>query len=294
MSSFRSSKRNPFAARLQWMSALATLLTLSSVAMAQSAQPSNSGFTPQIGQSGKDVIWVPTPDALVARMLNMAKVGPNDVVVDLGSGDGKIAIAAARLTRAKSRGIEFNPDMVTLSRENARAAGVGEMVQFIQGDIFTTDFTDATVITMYLLPSLNLKLRPKLLEMRPGTRIVTHAFDMGDWEADETASAESRMAFLWIVPAQAHGTWRLETEGPNRKELAELQLKQKYQKLDGTVRRGGRLSPVSGMLQGDRIRFSIQDSESGDRVFTGRVIEGRIEGRMRAQSGAEVPFVATR
>ena len=271
---------------------LAGFLTLFGVAGGALAQTAE--FKPEVGQSGKDVIWVPTPDALVERMLKMARVGPSDIVVDLGSGDGKIAIAAAKLTRAKARGIEFNPNMVTLSRENAKQAGVAEMVEFIAGDIFATDFSDATVITMYLLPSLNLKLRPKLLEMRPGTRIVSHAFDMGDWDADETGAAESRRAFLWIVPAQAGGVWRLEHEGPSRKEVMELQLKQTYQKLDGTVKRGNRLSPVSGILNGDRIRIAVYEADGGERIFTGRVVEDRIEGRTRSQAGADVPFTATR
>ena len=251
-------------------------------------------YVPTVGQSGKDVIWVPTPDSLVERMLRMARVTASDVVVDLGSGDGKIAIAAARNFRAKSRGIEFNPDMVSLAREQAKAAGVGEVVQFINGDIFAMDFTDATVITMYLLPSLNLRLRPKLLEMRPGTRIVSHAFTMGDWEPDEVSAADGRTAYLWIVPANANGAWRVQHAGPHGTESIDITLTQRYQKLEGNAQRGNRLSPVAGTLQGDRLRFTLNDSESGERVFVGRVVEDRIEGRVRLQSGMETPFSGQR
>ena len=251
-------------------------------------------YVPMVGQEGKDVIWVPTPASLVDRMLRMARVTPGDVVVDLGSGDGRIAIAAASVFRAQSRGIEFNPEMVGLAREQARAAGVGNVVQFIQGDIFTLDFTDATVITMYLLPSLNLRLRPKLLEMRPGTRIVSHAFTMGDWEPDETGNAENRSAYLWIVPANIQGGWRIEHSGAHGNETIELTFNQRYQRLEGTARRGNRLSPVQGRLVGDQLRFTLADAESGERLFVGRVVSDKLEGRVRLQSGAETPFSGQR
>lgn len=253
----------------------------------------SSGFEPRVGQDGKDVIWVPTPDALVSRMLRMARVTPSDFVIDLGSGDGKIAIAAARDFKAKSRGIEYNPEMVALSRRNAEAAGVTDRVEFIRGDLFEQKLEDATVITMYLLSSLNLKLRPRLLELKPGTRIVSHAFDLGDWKPDETAMVEGRSGFLWIVPAGVDGTWRVEHPGRAGKETFELVIKQRYQMMEGNARRGNRIAPLSGSLQGERIRFSFPD-EGFERVYVGRVVDDRIEGRVRTQGGTEVNFTATR
>ena len=187
---------------LQWAAA-APLVALPTLSLGQTnaAPASTDAFKPRVGQEGKDVIWVPTPDKLVHRMLQMAMVGPSDFVVDLGSGDGKIAIAAARDFKARAMGVEFNPQMVTLSRRAAVEAGVAERVQFEEGDIFKVDFSKASVVTMYLLPTLNLKLRPTLLAMRPGTRIVSHQFMMGSWEPDDNSNVEDRPGYLWIVPA---------------------------------------------------------------------------------------------
>ena len=253
-----------------------------------------SAFQPEIGQSGKDVVWVPTPDALVNRMLRLARVVPSDTVVDLGAGDGKIAIAAARDFRARARGVEFNPNMVELARRNARAANLGDAVEIIQGDIFQTDFSDATVVTLYLLPSLNLKLRPKLLELRAGTRIVSHAFDMGEWEADETTRSDGSQAYLWIVPAHISGLWKIEHAGSYGKESWEVTLKQRYQRIEGTVNRQGRLSPLTGTVNGLGVRFSINDADQGERVFVGRVTNQGMTGRTRTQGGTEIPFEARR
>jgi SAM-dependent methyltransferase len=161
-------------------------------------------FEPSIGQEGKDVIWVPTPDSLVEAMLDVAKVTPSDYVIDLGSGDGRIVIAAAK-RGARAVGFEFNPDMVALSRRNAEKEGVSDKATFVNADLFESDFSKATVITMYLLPQLNLKLRPKLLDLKPGTRIVSHAFTMGEWNPDKTVEREGRTAYLWIVPAKTEG-----------------------------------------------------------------------------------------
>ncbi len=156
-------------------------------------------YEPSVGQQGKDVIWVPTPEDLVQAMLDLAKVTPNDFVMDLGSGDGRIVIAAAK-RGARAVGIEYNPDMVELSRRNAEKAGVSDKATFVNADIFATDFSQATVITMYLLPQLNLRLKPVILNLKPGTRIVSHAFTMGDWAPEQTIEKEGRTAYLWIVP----------------------------------------------------------------------------------------------
>jgi methylase of polypeptide subunit release factors len=263
-------------------------------AFAQPMVSPQPGFVPEVGQSGKDVIWVPTPDALVARMLRMARVTGADFVIDLGAGDGRIAIAAARDFRARARGIEYNPDMVELSRRNAAAAGVADRVEFRRADLFQTDLDEASVITMYLLPSINMKLRPKLLELRPGTRIVSHAFDLGDWVADETAKAENRVAYLWIVPARLEGTWVVEHPGRSGVDRFELNVKQTFQRIEGTVRRGNRLGPFNGTLSGDRIRFGFPDGEGNERVYAGRIVDDRMEGRTRTQGGTDIGFTATR
>src|SRR5438477_1484951 len=198
----------------------AALLVTASPAYAQ-----QKDFKPHVGQQGKDVVWVPTPDEVVERMLNMAQAKPEDYVIDLGAGDGKIAIAAAKKFGARSLGVEYNPDMVALAQRNAQAAGVLGKAQIVQGDIFVTDFTQATVLTMYLLPSLNMRLRPQILAMRPGTRVVTHAFNMEDWEADETSDVDGRRVYFWTVPASVAGRWTLELSGAGRSEehTSELQ-----------------------------------------------------------------------
>src|SRR5512133_332527 len=174
-------------------------------------QEKNKKFVPVEGQEGKDVPWIPTPQVLVDKMLDMAKITPSDYLVDLGSGDGRTVITAAK-RGTKSLGIEYNPDMVAVARENAQKAGVVTMAQFVKADVFEYDFSKATVVTMFLLPELNMKLRPKLLNMKPGTRILTNTFTMQDWKADETVStgiAEDRWnkAYMWIVPAKIKGTW---------------------------------------------------------------------------------------
>lgn len=223
-------------------------------------------FEPQSGQAGKDVVWVPTPQALVDKMLSMAKVTPQDVVMDLGSGDGRTVISAARLG-ATAMGVEYNPEMVELSKQNAAAAGVSGKATFVKADLFETDFSKATVITMFLLPQINVKLRPKILEMKPGTRVVSNSFTMEDWEADETATVTEGCtswcnALLWIVPAKVDGTWTT--------PQGELVLKQQYQMVSGTF--AGK--PITdGRLRGDELKFT-----AGGTHYTGKVSGQTIQG----------------
>lgn len=264
----------------RWKTLIAAAAVVSFVVAANAAQPA---FEPRVGQAGKDVIWVPTPNSLVDRMLRMANVGPNDVVYDLGSGDGRIAIAAARDYNIAATGIEFNPDMVALSNRNAAEAGVTNRVKFIQGDIFTTDFSNATVVTMYLLPSLNLRLRPTLLNMKPGTRIVSHAFDMDDWQPDDTANVEGQNAYFWIVPAQVGGTWQVKLGA----ETIELRLTQEFQNFRGSA--GPQGSPVQGTLRGADIRITIPDGRGGRRELVGTV-----NGEQMSGTAGGVAFTATR
>jgi hypothetical protein len=247
-------------------------------------------YHPSVGQEGKDVIWVPTPEALVSAMLDMAKVTSQDYVMDLGSGDGRIVIAAAK-RGAHAIGVEYNPDMVALSTENARKAGVSDRASFIRADIFETDFSKATVLTMYLLPDLNIRLRPKILEMKPGTRIVSHAFSMEDWEPDQTAEVEDRSAFLWIVPAKVAGTW----SWPSETGQAELTLRQKYQKLEGTLKTEGKEVPLTdAKLDGDRISFRVVEGNPTTRQYSGVVSGNTIRGTVKSTNHADAKWAAAR
>jgi hypothetical protein len=253
---------------------LALALSFAFVAAAASAQtaPAESkDYTPQVGQSGKDVVWVPTPDALVERMLRMARVGPKDYVIDLGSGDGRTVIAAGKL-------------------------GARDKVKFIKADIFETDFNEATVITMYLLPSLNVKLRPKLLDMRPGTRIVSHAFNMEDWQPDQTVTVEGRDAYLWIVPAKVGGSWKLTVPAGNGEESWQLALAQQFQRLSGGAKGGSGKSfdLVDAKLTGPTVKFTFVDANGQKREFNGRVSGNKMEGTTQTQGGTQVKWTAVR
>jgi SAM-dependent methyltransferase len=281
---------------------IAALLFSSAVAMngpatAQSATATKpeakQDFTPSVGQEGKDVIWVPTPQALVERMLEMAGTKPSDYVIDLGSGDGRTVITAAKKYGARALGIEYNPDMVELAKRAAAKEGVSDKAQFMQADIFQTDFSKATVLTLYLLPSLNVKLRPTILNLRPGTRVVSHAFTMDDWEADEVKSEEGRTAYLWIVPAKVAGTWKIDVSGAGGRGY-EATLQQQYQKVSGSAKADVKSVPVSnGKLRGENITFTIADDTNTRRDFTGRVAGNKIEGTVKTGSG-ESKFTATR
>ncbi len=239
---------------------------VAAAAFAQATQTTQKPFEPQVGQPGKDVVWVPTPQALVDKMLDLAKVGPQDIVFDLGSGDGRTVITAAK-RGATATGIEYNPDMVALSQKNAQEAGVTGKATFMKADLFETDFSKATVITMFLLPDINLRLRPKILDLKPGTRIVSNTFTMDDWEPDqrETISGDCTSwctALFWVVPAKVEGAWKM----PN----GSLTLTQKYQMVTGTMNN----MPISeGRLMGDQIQFTAGGAKYSGRV-NGNVLEG--------------------
>src|SRR6266699_2543998 len=191
---------------------LTVFLSLMATSVYAQAQPAKEQFEPRVGQEGRDVVWVPSPQTVVNKMLDMAKVTPKDYVIDLGSGDGRTVITAAK-RGARALGVEFNPDMVALSKRNAAKAGVSDKASFVKADLFESDFSQAQVISMFLLSSINLKLRPKILDLKPGTRIVSNTFDMGEWKPDETATLPGCnswcTAHLWIVPAKVDGTWNL-------------------------------------------------------------------------------------
>ena len=261
------------------------LLIAAVPALAQSTQDTKQPFQPQVGQGGKDVVWVPTPQALVDKMLDMAKLTPQDFLMDLGSGDGRTVITAAK-RGAHALGIEYNPDMVELSKQNAAKAGVSDRAEFAKADLFETDLSKATVITLFLLPDINLKLRPKILDLKPGTRVVSNTFSMEDWTADQTATVGDGCtswctALLWIVPAKADGVWTWRD--------GELTLTQQFQMLSGALRRGAASTPIAnGRLRGDQISFT-----AGGTTYTGTVNGSTIEGTAKTGS-ASVAWAAAR
>jgi precorrin-6B methylase 2 len=242
--------------------ALALLFAVSSAACAQTATQT---YEPTVGQEGKDVVWVPTPQAVVNKMLDLAKVTANDYVIDLGSGDGRTVITAAK-RGARALGIEYNPKMVEISQRAAEKEGMSARAQFMKADLFETDFSKATVITMFLLPDINLKLRPKILNLKPGTRIVSNTFTMGDWKADETAELGANggcdsswcTALLWIVPAKVGGTYKT--------PQGEVSLKQEFQMLTGTLKTGGKTFALRGKVNGEEVSFS-----AGGKQYRGKL-----------------------
>jgi methyltransferase family protein len=271
------SVRNP--ARRWWFALI--LSTVASGVLAQ-AQPKQE-FQPEVGQHGKDVVWVPSPQQLVDKMLDMAKVTPKDFVMDLGSGDGRTVITAAR-RGVRALGVEYNPDMVALSKRNAAKEGVGDKAKFVEGDIFQADLSKATVITLFLLTDLNLRLRPKILSLKPGTRVVSNTFRMGDWEPDQTVELGCDTyctAYLWIVPANVEGRWQT--------SRGELTLKQEFQKVSGALKSGNTSALVSrASLRGDQLNFLAGGSE-----YQGRVNGGEIQGTVKSAGKSEA-WKATR
>jgi SAM-dependent methyltransferase len=266
------------ASRILRRSFLTLLFSLAATAVLAQDKPAGQDYQPEVGQSGKDVVWVPTPQALVDKMLDLGKVTAADYVIDLGSGDGRTVITAAK-RGARALGIEYNPDMVVLSQRNAAKEGVSGKATFTKADLFESDFSQATVITMFLLPDINLKLRPKILGLKPGTRIVSNSFTMGEWQHDRSVQVTEGegcqsycTAYLWIVPAKVGGSWNL-AEG-------ELTLKQSFQMITGTLRAGGKETPIKGRLSGDQISF-----KAGSAQYSGRVSADGIKGTVKAGSG---------
>lgn len=254
-----------------FISALGALIVSSALLTLQAQEKASvNNYVPEVGQQGKDVVWVPTPQELVNKMLEVAKVTPADYVIDLGSGDGRTVISAAKIG-AKATGIEYNPDMVALSKENARKEGVGSKAEFIQADLYETDLSKATVITMFLLPEINLKLRPRILDLKPGTRIVSNTFTMGEWEADQEITTEENWnswntAYLWIVPAKVGGKWKMGD--------GELELTQEFQFVRGSFKTGIRSQSVTdGRLEGSKLTFKINND-----IYTGVVSDRTIRG----------------
>jgi SAM-dependent methyltransferase len=245
--------------------------------------PATGTYEPQVGQEGKDVIWVPTAQTLVDRMLEMGEVTSDDYVVDLGSGDGRTVISVAKLG-ARGHGIEYNPDLVTLSKQNAEAAGVADRATFTQADIFESDFSDADVITLFLLPELNVRLRPTLLDMKPGTRVVSNSFNMGDWTPDDSVEVAGDCsnwcrAYKWVVPAKVAGEWQVGED--------QLALDQTYQMLSGSLTKDGANHEISeAKMDGRTISFT-----AGGTRYTGEVAD---DNTMTIATEGGEPMNATR
>ena len=263
------------------MPRLCALLLVATAAQAQT--PASPIYEPEYGQPGKDVVWVPTPEIMVDTMIELAKVTAGDYVIDLGSGDGRLVIAAAK-RGARALGIEYDENLVRYSIRSAAQQGVADQAQFIKADIFATDFSQATVLTLFLLPDMNLRLRPQFLAMKPGTRIVANYFGIGDWSSDEavrvpeSAKCENYcVAYLWIVPANVAGAWQT--------PQGELTLTQSHQYFKGTL---GARQVMQGRVHGDTLNFTV-DGVS----YSGRINGDRIEGAV-SNEGASVRWTATR
>ncbi len=244
---------------------------------------------PAVAQWPYDVPYVPTPQVVVDEMLRLANVGPQDVLMDLGSGDGRILITAARKFGARGLGVELDAELFAQSQANAAAEGVSGRVNFLNQDLFKTDLSPATVISMYLLPQVNLRLRPALLQLKPGTRIVSHDFDLGEWEPDRRVYLRKNV-FLWIVPARVAGTWRARIALPDGEQDFEFELRQRYQVLDGLARINGVMSPLwDSTVSGDRVSFVVVDNRDRESeaslYFEARVRDGVMEGELRRGVG---------
>jgi len=256
---------------------IALLLALSPAAQAQQQQ------------QYFDVPFVPTPYVVIEEMLRLARVTPQDYVMDLGSGDGRVLITAARLYGTSGMGVDLDGDLVAQSMASATEAGVADRVSFAQQDLFKTDLSRATVITMYLLPGVMARLQPRLLDLKPGTRLVSHDFRLGDWKPDVTTQVRKN-TFLWIVPAKVAGPWRIRVALPGGEYDIDLELRQQYQEVDGFGKFGTRHAQIwETRLSGDRLSFVIVDDRDRENeaalYFEGRVNGDVIEGSVRRGTG---------
>jgi len=263
-----------------WLTIFSAFFALN--AFAQSIfEGGDDKYQPRVGQEGKDVVWVPTTNELVSIMLRTAKVNSTDLVYDLGSGDGRIAITAAKDVGARAIGIEFNPEMAQLAQRNVDRSGVSDRVKIINGDIFVEDFSKATVVTMYLLPELNLALRPTILKMKPGTRVTSHAFNMGDWDADVEIDSPAR-AYYWVVPAQVQGEWLISGVETDR---TILKLSQFYQKIGGTLQIGNNSQPLlNPKLEGSILSFTYLDRDKSSHFVMMSVENNELKGKYKSRS----------
>ncbi|MGQ0511606.1 MAG: SAM-dependent methyltransferase [Betaproteobacteria bacterium] len=271
---------------------VARTLALAAALAAQSlATPAFAQSPPQVGQVSKDSVWVPTPDRMIRRMLQLADVTPSDVVMDLGSGDGRIPIHAAKHFGAGAIGVELEENLVRLSVESARAQGVSHLARFIRQDLYEADLSQATVLALYISPGVMTRLKPRLLELKPGTRVVSHHFTLGDWEPDEVIRTEGRTGYLWVVPADARGSWTVALPG----NALRLRIEQAHQSLAIRGERHGRpVNVVGARLRGTEISFTAFDVDGGARRFHGSIEGGRMVGDSEGQEVRPLRWSALR
>lgn len=287
----------------RWL-ALLLGLVFSAAALAQKPPPKQPNVPPEYEREGGP--YVPTPNVVVDQMLRMGNVGPGDYVMDLGSGDGVIVLTAGHKLKASGYGADIDEELVRLSNERAKSLGIADRVRFEAKDIFKTDVSKATVVTLYLLPEFMRKLRPKLYnELRPGTRIVSHDYHFDEWMHDSEITFEvpekefimgipRATLYLWIVPAKVDGAWRMQVDGHGEFDVA---LKQRYQKFEGTAeaasRKTGKAALAEPQLNGSEIRFVLPQAGNRGR-FLGKVDGDRIEGTANFGDGKPVRWRATR
>jgi SAM-dependent methyltransferase len=254
--------------------------------------PAAAGELPEVGQVSKDSVWVPTPERMIRRLLQLADTTPDDVVLDLGSGDGRIPIYAAKHFGARGVGVELEENLVSLARRTAAAQGVAQRVRFIQDDLFKADLSAASVIALYISPGVMERLKPRLLELKPGTRVVSHHFTLGDWEPDEKVEVEARSGYLWVVPAAVEGQWRVSIAGRDFR----MRIERRYQKLATSGERGGKpLHVIGARLRGTELWFTSFDSDGATRHFHGRLQGERFAGDSEGWPGIEpLSWTATR
>jgi SAM-dependent methyltransferase len=270
-----------------------------SLALALAVPPAGAQFSASplpavpapLGQPSKDSVWVPTPDRVIHRMLQLADTTKNDLVVDLGSGDGRIPIMAARKFGARGLGVEFEENLVRYSIESAKRQGVAGRARFVRGDLFEADISKATVIALYISPGVMTRLKPRLLELKPGTRVVSHHFTLEDWEPDETLKVEERMAYLWVVPAKVAGDWSVRAA----EDRFSIRFEQQYQALRASAQRGGSSAPVIGVrLRGTEIQFTAFDRAGNPRRYRGQVGGATMRGSSSADNLPTLAWSAQR
>jgi hypothetical protein len=245
---------------------------------------------PQIGQVSRDSVWVPTPERVIRRMLQMADTTRDDVVIDLGSGDGRIPIYAAKHFGARGIGVELEGNLIEISRKSAQASGVSHLVQFLQQDLFQADMSGATVVALYISPPVMTRLKPRLLELKPGLRIVSHYFKLDDWEPDESISVDDRTAHLWVVPARVEGNWVVDVDN----ETFRMKVERRYQRITIRGERAGReINVIGARLRGTEIHFTSFDRNGDVRHFEGRIDGSRMSGHSEA-GGERRPWTASR
>ena len=264
---------------------IAVVLCALSLAPAASSAQGSPAPAPALGQASKDSVWVPTPERMIRRLLQMADTTRDDVVIDLGAGDGRIPIYAAKHFGARGVAVELEQNLVRVAREAAARQGVGHLVRVKQQDLFDADVSAGTVIALYISPGAMQRLKPRLLALRPGTRVVSHQFDLGDWQPDEKIEVEGRKGYLWVVPAAVEGTWRVSIPGHDFR----LRMERRYQELSASAEREGKSLQVLGpRLRGNEIAFSAFDRDGEARNYTGRYVDGRLVGEASAWDGTRV------